>query len=115
MARHRSGPAVPETSVLLRGEIWRVVVLNQVERLVVVVGHQQLTAAREDALVVDFDQSPVPRTSLLEVPVDDPVAGVVRAMTVAPLRKRWFAERIGRMTEDTMEQIDIALRAALDL
>jgi hypothetical protein len=47
--------------------------------------------------------------------VDDPVAGYARAASVGPLAKKNFAEQLGVIGDDTLEQLDIALRAALDL
>jgi mRNA-degrading endonuclease toxin of MazEF toxin-antitoxin module len=34
---------------------------------------------------------------------------------VGPLAKKNFAERLGAVSDDVLKQIDIALRAALDL
>jgi mRNA-degrading endonuclease toxin of MazEF toxin-antitoxin module len=98
-----------------RGEVWRVLVLGRSERVVVVVGQDQITAARDDVLCVHIDQSPGLTGSLLAVPIDQPVTGYARAVTVGPLLKKSFVERLGELDDTTQEQLDIALRAALDL
>jgi mRNA-degrading endonuclease toxin of MazEF toxin-antitoxin module len=98
-----------------RGEVWRVLLLGKRERHVVIVGHDQVTAARGDVLCVQLDQTPGLTASLLAVPVRGPVAGYARAVTVGPIFKSLFSKRLGEVGADTMEEIDIALRAALDL
>lgn len=98
-----------------RGEVWRVLVLGRRERIVVIVGHDQVTAARDDVLCVQLDQTPGLTGSLLAVPVEKPVAGFARAVTVGPLSKPSFVERLGELDPATLEQLDIALRAAMDL
>jgi mRNA-degrading endonuclease toxin of MazEF toxin-antitoxin module len=98
-----------------RGEVWRVLVLGRVERTVVVVGHDALTDTRDDVLCVQVQDTPGMTASLVTVRVDDPVTGYARAASVGPLMKKHFTERLGAVSEERLEQIDIALRAALDL
>jgi mRNA-degrading endonuclease toxin of MazEF toxin-antitoxin module len=98
-----------------RGEVWRVLVLGRVERTVVIVGHDALTDTRDDVLCVQVQDTPGMTASLVTVRVDDPVVGYARAASVGPLAKKNFAERLGAVSDDALDQIDIALRAALDL
>jgi len=98
-----------------RGEVWRVLVLGRRERTVVIVGQDQITAARDDVLCVQVDQSPGLTGSLLAVQVSEPLAGYARAVTVGPLSKPSFIERLGSLDATTLDQLDVALRAALDL
>lgn len=98
-----------------RGEIWRVRVLGRRERIVVIVGQDQVTSARDDVLCVQLDQTAGLTGSLLAVPITEPVAGYARAVTVGPLSKPSFIDHLGTLDRATQEQLDIALRAALDL
>ena len=98
-----------------RGEVWRVLVLGRVERTVVIVGHNALTDTRDDVLCVQVQDTPGMTASLVTVRVDDPVVGYARGASVGPLAKKNFTERLGLLGEGTLEQLDIALRAALDL
>lgn len=100
---------------MIRGDIWRVLVLGRSERTVIIVGHDQITAARDDVLCVQLDQTPGLTGSLLAVPVSGPPAGYARAVTVGPLLKTSFVERLGGLDDATLDQVSIALRAALDL
>ncbi len=85
------------------------------KRIVVIVGQDQVTAARDDVLCVQLDQTAGLTGSLLAVPVTNPVTGYARVVTVGPLSKPSFVERLGALDRATQEQFDIALRAALDL
>lgn len=98
-----------------RGEVWHARVLGRSDRYVVVVGQDQVTAARSNVLCVQVDPSPGQADSLLAVPLTTPVEGFARAVTVGPLGKQWFTERLGAIDAAVQERLDIALRAALDL
>ncbi len=100
-----------------RGQVWRVLVLGRSERTVVIVGHDALTDTRTDVLCVHIRDEPGETGSLVSVRVETPVAGYARAATVGPLSKSSFApgEHLGDLAPSTLEQVDIALRAALDL
>lgn len=98
-----------------RGEVWRVLVLGRVERTVVIVGHNALTDTRDDVLCVQLQDTPGMSASLVTARVDDPVAGYARAASVGPLAKKNFVEPLGALDGESLEQLDIALRAALDL
>ena len=98
-----------------RGEVWHARVLGRSDRYVAIVGHDQVSAARDAVLCVQIDRSPGQTATLLSVPVDLPVQGFARAVTVGPLSKQWMVERLGVLDDAVVEQIDVALRAALDL
>jgi mRNA-degrading endonuclease toxin of MazEF toxin-antitoxin module len=99
--------------VILRGEVWRVLVLGRSERTVVVVGHDRVTAGRPDVLCVQVDTSGTFGADLVTVELAG--IGAARAVTVGPLSKTSFAERLDAVDPATLEQLDIALRATLDL
>lgn len=96
-----------------RGEVWRVLVLGRSERTVVIVGHDRVTAARPDVLCVQVDTTGTYTADLVTVPIEG--VGVARSYTVGPISKPAFVETIATVDSATMEQIDIALRATLDL
>lgn len=96
-----------------RGEVWRVLVLGRSERTVVVVGHDRITAARPDVLCVQVDTTGTYERDLVTVPVTG--VGTARAYTVGPITKSSFMERLGTLAEEARDQLDIALRATLDL
>lgn len=96
-----------------RGEIWRVLVLGRSTRTVVVVGHNQVTAGRPDVLCVQVDTTGTATADLVTVLIPD--IGAARSVTVGPLSKSAFVDRLGVVDTATMEQLDIALRAVLDL
>ena len=96
-----------------RGEIWRVMVLGRSERTVVIVGHDRVTASRPDVLCVQVDTSGTFAADLVTVPIVS--IGAARAYTVGPLAKNAFVERLGTVDTATIGQLDIALRATLDL
>lgn len=81
----------------------------------VIVGHDALTDTHDEVLCVHIRETSVEAGSLVSVRVESPVPGYVRAATVGPLRKANFTERLGELASDSLEQVDIALRAALDL
>ncbi|WP_405133968.1 hypothetical protein [Nocardia sp. NBC_01388] len=97
-----------------RGELWRVLVLGRVERIVLIVGHDTVTESRTDILCVQV-QDFAGKESLLSVRVSAPVSGFARAVTVGPIPKTSFVEQLGVLDDVTMEQVDTALRATLDL
>ncbi|NNH74087.1 hypothetical protein HLB23_30250 [Nocardia uniformis] len=43
------------------------------------------------------------------------ISGFARAVTVAPIPKSSFVEQLGVLDTATMDQVDTALRATLDL
>jgi mRNA-degrading endonuclease toxin of MazEF toxin-antitoxin module len=96
-----------------RGEIWRVLILGRSERTVLIVGHDRVTAGRPDVLCVQVDTSGTFTADLVTVPIAG--VGAARAYTVGPISKTAFVESLAVADPATMEQIDIALRATLDL
>lgn len=98
---------------MIRGEVWRVLILGRSERIVVIVGHDRITAGRPDVLCVQVDTTGTFTADLITVVI--PGFGAARAYTVGPISKPSFTERLGTVERTVMEQLDIALRAALDL
>lgn len=92
-------------------------VLGRSERTVVIVGHDAHADTRSDVLGVHITDSPGETGSLVATRIDSPVTGYARAATVGPLTKGPFrqGEHLGDLDRATLEQVDIALRAALDL
>lgn len=52
---------------------------------------------------------------LVTVPIAEPIEGVIRLDSIASVRKDRVGKLAGRLNPDIMEQVAIALRAALDL
>lgn len=67
------------------------------------------------AITAPIDTSGASPEILVTVPVTQPVQGVIRLDSVTSVRKDRVGELAGRIDPDTMEQVAIALRAALDL
>lgn len=51
----------------------------------------------------------------MTVPIAEPIEGVIRLDSTASVRKDRVGKLTGRLNPDIMEQVAIALRAALDL
>lgn len=98
---------------MTRGQIWKVLILGRSERTVVIVGHDRVTAGRQEVLCVQVDTSGTFGPDLVTVTIAG--VGTARAVTVGPIAKTSFAEHLGDTDPAAMEQLDIALRAALDL
>ena len=73
------------------------------------------SAATGWAITAPIDTSGASPGILVTVPIAQPVAGVIRLDSVTSVRKDRVGELAGRIDPDTMEQVAIALRAALDL
>jgi len=98
-----------------RGEIWTASRAGQ-DRLVVIVGHDTLTAARAGVLVVPL--SDVRAATLIEPDVitdDGKPAGVAMTPRVGEVDKAYLTERRGSLHAGSLESLNIALRAVLDL
>ncbi|HET9895490.1 MAG TPA: type II toxin-antitoxin system PemK/MazF family toxin [Streptosporangiaceae bacterium] len=52
---------------------------------------------------------------LITVPITHPINGVIRLDSITAIRKDRVGDLTGRIDPDTLEQVAIALRAALDL
>jgi len=98
-----------------RGEIWTATRGGR-ERSVVIVGHDALTEARESVLVVPI--SDVRAATLIEpalADTDGRMVGVAMTPRVGETTKSYLTARSGALAPASVESLDIALRAALDL
>jgi mRNA-degrading endonuclease toxin of MazEF toxin-antitoxin module len=99
---------------LRRGEVWRYQGISR-SRPVLVVSCDELNAA-EQPIVVDVTSfSPQGAAALLTVRVGDELGGYARCRTISFADTKRFTELLGTVEELTMEQVDMALRAALNL
>jgi mRNA-degrading endonuclease toxin of MazEF toxin-antitoxin module len=100
---------------VIRGEVWTARRAGH-DRLVVIVGHDALTAARDAVLVVPI--SDVRDPSLIEPAVsltDGTAVGVATTPRVGEVDKTYLVGRRGELAPESRGALDIALRAALDL
>jgi mRNA-degrading endonuclease toxin of MazEF toxin-antitoxin module len=98
-----------------RGDIWIASRLGH-ERKVVIVGHDGLTAKRDRVLVVPL--SDVRAATLIEPVVhatDGEPAGVATTPGVGEIAKSSLTTHVGALAPASVESLDVALRAALDL
>ncbi|MGH3938515.1 MAG: type II toxin-antitoxin system PemK/MazF family toxin [Pseudonocardiaceae bacterium] len=97
-----------------RGEVWRYQGISR-SRPVLVVSCDELNDA-EQPIVVDVTSfSPQGAAALLTVRVGDELGGYARCRTINFADTKRFTELLGAIPEPTMEQVDMALRAALSL
>ena len=98
-----------------RGEIWTASRAGR-DRLVVIVGHDALTEARAGVLVVPL--SDVRASTLIEPAVSDrsgqPV-GIAMTPRVGEVDKTYLVGHVGELHSDSIEALNVALRAVLDL
>jgi mRNA-degrading endonuclease toxin of MazEF toxin-antitoxin module len=98
-----------------RGDVW-VAERATKARLVVVVGHDGVSATRSGVLVVPI--SDVRASTLIEPGVEDeeghPV-GVAMTARAGEVSKEYLTGRHGRLSAASLEALDIALRAIFDL
>lgn len=101
-----------------RGEV-RVLVsrVSGRERAVLIVGNDALNESETMSLVLTarIDTEHIGTESLVTVRITEPVNGVVHLEDVSAVRKERVRDLVGHVTPDAMEQVNIALRAALDL
>jgi mRNA-degrading endonuclease toxin of MazEF toxin-antitoxin module len=98
-----------------RGEIWTAARAGH-ERRVVIVGHDALTEARESVLVVPI--SDVRVSTLIEpslADTDGRRVGVAMTPRVGEVTKSYLTTCSGVLAPPSVESLDVALRAALDL
>ena len=98
-----------------RGEIWNATRAGHT-RKVVIVGHEALTGMRDRVLVVPI--SDVHAASLIQPALADDdghSVGVALTPGVGEIAKAYLTARAGSLAEASVESLDIALRAALDL
>ncbi len=94
--------------------------------------HSRVTGRDQHALIISNDAlnettatgwaitAPVDTTGaspdiLVTVPITHPINGVIRLDSITAVRKDRIGDLTGRIDPDTLEQVTIALRAALDL
>jgi len=94
--------------------------------------HSRITGRDQHALIIRHDAlnesatagwtitAPIDTTGaspdiLVTVPIAQPIDGVIRLDSITSVRKDRVGELTGRIDPDTLEQVAIALRAALDL
>ena len=94
--------------------------------------HSRVTSRDQQALIISNDAlnesgatgwaitAPIDTTGaspdiLVTVPITQPVQGVIRLDSITAVRKDRVGELAGRINPDTMDDVAIALRAALDL
>jgi mRNA interferase MazF len=94
--------------------------------------HSRVTGRDQHALIISNDAlnesaatgwaitAPVDTTGaspdiLVTVPITQPVNGVIRLDSITAVRKDRIGDLSGRINPDTMDDVAIALRAALDL
>jgi len=98
-----------------RGEIWTATRAGH-DRRVVIVGHDALTETRDRVLVVPI--SDVRPASLIEPALADAEGqsvGVALTPGIGEITKAYLTSRTGSLAAASVESLDIALRAALDL
>lgn len=94
--------------------------------------HSRVTGRDQHALIISNDAlnessatgwavtAPIDTTGaspdiLVTVAITAPVHGVVRLDSITSVRKERVGELVGRISPDDLEQVAIALRAALDI
>lgn len=97
-----------------RGEVWRYQSISRA-RPVLVVSCDELNAADQPIIVDITTHSPQGPAALLTVRVGDDLGGYARCRTISFGDPARFAELLGTVPGGTMEQVDMALRAALSL
>lgn len=97
-----------------RGEVWRIQTVGR-DRVVLVVGNDAVTELYDIVQCVPVEDSGVIRETLVTVPVAEPVKGAAVVVDVGAFRKARFTERLGSVDAETLERVEIALRAVFDL
>ena len=98
-----------------RGEIWTATRAGH-DRKVVIIGHDALTDTRDRVLVVPI--SDVRAATLIEPALADSdgrAVGVALTPGLGEIAKAYLTERAGALGPASVESLDIALRATLDL
>jgi mRNA-degrading endonuclease toxin of MazEF toxin-antitoxin module len=97
-----------------RGEVWRYQGIFR-SRPVLVVSCDELNDAEQPIVVDATSFSPQGAVALLTVRVGDELGGYARCRTISFADTKRFTELLGTVPDSTMEQVDMALRAALNL
>lgn len=82
-----------------------------------IIGNDALndSAATGWVITAPVDTTGASPAILVTVPITRPVAGVIRLDSITSVRKDRIGDLAGVIDPDTMEQVAVALRAALDL
>ena len=97
-----------------RGQVWRYQGISR-SRPVLVVSCDELNDAEQPIIVDVTTFSPQGAASLLSVHIGDELGGYARCRMISFADSKRFAELLGTVPDSTMEQIDMALRATLNL
>lgn len=73
------------------------------------------TGATGWAITAPIDTTGASPDILVTLPLTQPVKGVIRLDSITAVRKDRIGELAGRINPDTMDEVSIAIRAALDL
>ncbi|MFI7415253.1 type II toxin-antitoxin system PemK/MazF family toxin [Streptomyces sp. NPDC049627] len=102
---------------ILRGAVWRVPTVGR-DRTVLVIQHNAVIAHHPGgiACVIIQEVENAPDT-LLTIPIEQPVRGVVMASDVTQFRPVRFEQGkfLGFLSDEEMDRVSQAVRAALDL
>lgn len=87
------------------------------EPYALLIGNDALNEAESTGwtITAPIDTSGASPDLLVTVPIVEPIEGVIRLDSIASVRKDRVGKLTGRLNPDIMEQVAIALRAALDL
>ncbi|MGA5127765.1 type II toxin-antitoxin system PemK/MazF family toxin [Streptomyces pseudogriseolus] len=102
---------------VLRGSVWRVPTVGR-ERTVLVIENNAVIQLHPGGIVcVLVQEAEDARDTLVTVPIQSPVVGVVMAPDIASFRPQRFEQGKleGYVSEEDMERVDRAVRAVLDL
>ncbi|MCA1675763.1 MAG: type II toxin-antitoxin system PemK/MazF family toxin [Actinobacteria bacterium] len=97
-----------------RGEVWQYQGISR-SRPVLVVSCDELNDAKQPIVVDVTSFSPQGAAALLTVRIGDELGGYARCRTISFADSTRFTELLGSAEEPAMEQVDMALRAALSL
>ncbi|MFD8335629.1 type II toxin-antitoxin system PemK/MazF family toxin [Streptomyces solisilvae] len=100
-----------------RGAVWRVPTVGR-ERTVLVIENTAVIRLHPGGIIcVLIQEVEDARDTLVTVPIEAPVRGVVMAPDVSSFRPQRFEEGklIGYLRPEDMDRVDRALRAVLDL
>ncbi|MFB8120613.1 type II toxin-antitoxin system PemK/MazF family toxin [Streptomyces sp. NPDC056465] len=104
-------------SEIQRGAVWRVPTVGR-ERTVVVLENNAVIRLHPGGIVCALVQeSQDALDTLVTVPIDEPVRGVVMAPDIHQFRPQRFEEGkcLGYLSRTDMERVERAVRAVLDL
>ena len=87
------------------------------EQHALIIGNDALNESESTGWIITapIDTSGASPDLLVTVRISDPVVGVIRLDSVTSVRKDRVGKLAGRLHPDILEQVAIALRAALDL